>query len=62
VKVIITREDSLRILDKCIEELKNMSQKEFDKKMLQQGSFFDEYSYEDNGFCLVLSDEYIPKQ
>jgi len=55
VKVIITREDSLRILDKCIEELKNMSQKEFDKKMLQQGSFFDEYSYEDNGFCLVLS-------
>ena len=55
MKVIITREDSLRILDKCIEELKNMSQKEFDKKMLQQGSFFDEYSYEDNGFCLVLS-------
>jgi len=52
----MTKEDSLRILDKCIEELKNMSQKDFDKRMLQQGSFFDEYSYEDNGFCLVLSD------
>ena len=51
----MTKEDTLRILDRCIEELKNMSRKDFDKKMLQQGSFFDEYSYEDNGFCLVLS-------
>jgi len=52
----MTKEDTLKILDKCIEELKNMSQKEFDKKMLQQDSFFDEYSYENDGFCLVLSD------
>ena len=57
----MTKEDSLRILNKCIEEIENMSQKEFDKRMLQQGSFFDEYSYEENGFCLVLSHEFIPK-
>jgi len=57
----MTKEDSLKILNKCIEELNNMSQNEFDKRMLQQGSFFDEYSYEEDGFCLVLSHEYIPK-
>ena len=57
----MTKEDSLRILNKCIEELENMSQKEFDQRMLQQSSFFDEYSYEEDGFCLVLSHEYIPK-
>jgi len=57
----MTKEDSLRILNKCIEEIKNMSQKEFDQKMLLQGAFFDEYSYEEDGFSLVLSHEHIPK-
>jgi len=50
----MTKENSLRILNKCIEELNNMSQKEFDQKMLQGGSFFDEYSYENDGFVLNM--------
>lgn len=61
MKLKMTKDDSLKILNKCIEELNNMSQKEFDKRMLEGGSFFDEYSYEDNGFCLVLSHERVPK-
>ena len=36
--MIMMKEDSLRILENCIEEIKNMSQIEFDKRMLQQGS------------------------
>lgn len=51
----MTKKDTLQILNNCIKELESMSQKDFDKKMLQQGSFFDEYSYKENGFSLVVS-------
>ena len=59
----MTKDESIAILDKCIKELENTTEDDFNKSLKEKGlssKYYDEYSYEDNGFCLVLSHEYIP--
>jgi len=60
----MTKQESLDILDKCIHRLENMTEEEFNKSLEEKGlssKDYDEYSYKNDGFCLVLSHEYITK-
>ena len=60
----MTKDESVAILDKCIQELENMTEDDFNKSLKEKGlssKDYDEYSYKNDGFCLVLSHEYITK-
>jgi len=60
----MTKDESVAILDKCIQELENMTEDDFNKSLKEKGlssKDYDEYSYKNDGFRLVLSHEYIPK-
>jgi len=60
----MTKEDTIAILDKCIQELENMTEEDFKKSLEEKGlssKNYDKYSYENDSFCLVVFHEYILK-
>jgi len=58
----MTKEDTIAILDKCIEELENMSEEDFNKSLEDKGlssKNYDENNYENDDFRLVFHHECI---